>query len=186
MRDYALLIFEPDIRGTFDHTTALWKGQIDSKKNYNSINLVLINDNIEINNRRPLSSWLKFLSDNSVKYEYIYNSEFAVSLRILDSFDKTFEFQLFCCDIRASNYKLEVSQDYIMALLYVLDLKKEGRLYPSVLVNKIKNAKLILEADRDRNYDTYDSMMKYLKSLEKLCENCFYYENDIHFYIEKN
>ena len=94
MRDYALLIFEPDIRGTFDHTTALWKGQIDSKKNYNSINLVLINDNIEINNRRPLSSWLKFLSDNSVKYEYIYNSEFAVSLRILDSFDKTFEFQL--------------------------------------------------------------------------------------------
>lgn len=185
MRDYAILIFEPSIPENYNPGVVLWKGQIDADKYYRSVNLAILQDNIEWNNRRTLEAWHKFLYENNISFETLFKSEFAQSLKILDVDNKTFEFQLFCCDIRASNNKIEISNDFIMAALFILDLKRQGVLNPNTLLNKVKNARIIIEADRDRNLDTYDSMINIFKSLEKLCDNCMYYENEIRFYVEK-
>ena len=55
---YTSLIFEPYIITQVDPKFILWKGQISSPPNYNSIMITLLGDLIELNNRRTLEQWL--------------------------------------------------------------------------------------------------------------------------------
>ena len=62
---YASLIFEPNKITEVDPKFILWKGQVSSPPNYNSIMITLLGDLIELNNRRALEQWLSILKDNN-------------------------------------------------------------------------------------------------------------------------
>jgi len=62
---YASLIFEPNNIIQLDPKFILWKGQVSSPPNYNSIMITLLGDLIALNNRRTLEQWLNILKDNN-------------------------------------------------------------------------------------------------------------------------
>lgn len=179
---YCVLVFEPNIIEN-GNKTILWKAQIDAYPNYKSINFALIQDNIEFDNRRTIEKWFEFFEINNIKYEIEFDSEYAKSLLVIDGELKFFNIQLFACDVKASNYYLEVEPDYIIAVLHILELKKYGTLFPNFLLKKIARAKDLLNSNRDLNLLTADTMLNYLKTLEKLADHCAYYENDIKYHI---
>ena len=61
---YKLLVFEPHIKSHPSSENVLWKGQVIPPSNYSSIMLVLLQDILELNNRRTISEWENILKDN--------------------------------------------------------------------------------------------------------------------------
>lgn len=179
---YTTLVFEPNIPEDYN-PIVLWKAQTDAYANYKSINLILLNDNIEFNNRRTLSKWYELLKENNIYYEFEFDSEYAKSLIIFDGEVGFFNLQLFACDIKASNYILEVEPDYIISMLHILELNKSGVVFPTLLMNKLKRARNLIESNIDLNPNTSKPMINYFKLLEKLIDHCAHYENDIKYHI---
>lgn len=181
---YSILVFEPEILPTYDDKTILWKIQLDVPKNYNSIILNLISDNIYLNNRRLLKNWYDFFEDNNIKFKNTFESEYCQELKIYDENDLVFKLQLFACDIKASNYKVEIEHDLIIPILYILDIKKNGVINPILLQKKIDNAKLILSANTDNNGGVEKNILKYFQQIIKLLDHCNFYEHDVKFFIQ--
>ena len=179
---YHVLLFEPNIPENYN-PTILWKAQIQTKPYVKSINFALINDNIEYNNRRTLLNWYDFFKENNITYEFEFDSKYAKNLVIIDGEVNFFNVQLFACDIRASNYFVEVEPDFIISILHILDLKKSGIIFPTILAKKVEGAKKLLENNHDLNTNTLKPMINYLNILEKLIDHCSYYEHDIKFHI---
>lgn len=180
---YRTLIFRPKISNLYNKDNILWKAQITKPDDLRTINTIIIEDNIKLNNRRYLKDWINFFQENSFNYKCSFDSEFCKEFFIEDSSD--YYIQLFACDIKAYNNFIEIDEIHIMAILYILDLKKSGTIFPNLLMNKIENAKIILKSNGDQTLTDNASILKILNQLNKLSEICQNYECDIEFQIEE-
>ena len=62
-----------------------------------------------------------------------------------------------------------------MTVLYLLDLKKQGTIFPAALLRKINEAKQSLEPSSSSNKVFYG----FFRNLESLIDHCQQYEVDI-------
>ena len=180
---YTLLVFEPDIKHHPSAENVLWKGQVIPPSNYSSIMLILLQDILELNNRRTLSEWENILRDNSFKHTLNYEHEFCREYIIEDKPLVAYSFQLFMCDLQDGTNKLEVSESYILPLLYALNMnKKEGVYNPVAFKKKIFSAKELISV----SYPTSDNLIVIgqLNLLDKLADICIDYEVDVKCTIE--
>lgn len=180
---YTELIFEPEILTSYSDENILWKAQVNLPKNFKSIISVLIQDNIYLNNRRPYQNWIDFLNTNNIEHKIDFDSEYCKSIKIYDDYID-FDFELFACDIKAGNYKIEVGMSDAMAILCILDLKKEGIINPVLLEKKVDNARQIIRANSDQMGSAEKSVLKYFLQINKLIEHCQFYEHDIKYYLK--
>ena len=179
---YASLVFEPNIITQVDPKFILWKGQVSSPPNCNSIMITLLGDLIELNNRRALEQWLSILKDNNFEYELNFDHEYCKEYIIKDSELVSYSFQIFACDLSSTQNKVEISNEYILPMMFILDLIKNKSYNPFVMSKKIQNA---LELISISNPDpTNLVMINNLKILERLILVCIDYEVDIKCTIE--
>lgn len=182
--EYKYLIFKPATpTDSSSKENMLWKAEVIVPENFSSIASTLLEDNITLNNRRKLEDWEKLLEENGFKYDKNFEHDFCKGYVIFDVKFTTYEFHLFACDINAADYKVEVGQDLIHPLLFVLDLKKEGIIFPQSLMNKIKDAKEKLLAVNDTANLSNKMVLNLLNILEKLVDHCQSYEVDIFYGI---
>ena len=80
---YTLLVFEPDIKHHPSAENVLWKGQVIPPSDYSSIMLILLQDILELNNRRTMQEWVKILKENSFNHILNYEHEFCRELSIV-------------------------------------------------------------------------------------------------------
>jgi len=179
--EYKYLVFKPAKIDT-NYQDILWKAEVNAPSNYKSIYLILIQDNISHNNRRTLKSWIDFLKENEFKYDIKFSGEYIKNYSILDS-ENTIDFSLFACDIKASNHFVEINSQYILPILYILDLKKGGIIFPNSLSNRIKHAKNIINNNDDEYIKDKKSYLNIFSQIEKLVQICQNYECDIHYEI---
>jgi hypothetical protein len=175
---YKVLVFEPK-KIAKSNNPILWKAQMFAPSEYQSVGVTLLNDNIEVNNRRTDLEWEKLLTENGFKYELNYNHEHCKEYIIFDTSCVAFSFQIFACDVEVGNYKVKVASEFILPTLYVLNLNKEGYIFPQALLNRIKESRQSLP-DNNVNQD----ILRILKSIEKLAEECQLYEVDIVYKID--
>lgn len=173
-----VLIFEPKKTNKIS-TTILWKAQMFPPTGYQSVGVTLLNDNIEVNNRRTLSEWENLLTENGFKYEVNYDHEYCKEYIIFDTGCVSFSFQIFACDVDVANYKFELAEENILPLLYILDLRKEGCVFPAALLRKINEAKTQL----DENHEHNRMFIRFFRNLEALIDHCQQYEVDIQYSI---
>ena len=179
---YASLIFEPYNITEVDPKFILWKGQVSSPPNYNSFMITLLGDLIELNNRRTLEQWLSILKDNNFEYELNFDHEYCKEYIIKDSELVSYSFQIFACDLSSTQNKVEISSEYILPMMFILDLIKNKSYNPFVMSKKIQNA---LELISISNPDpTNLVMINNLKILERLILVCIDYEVDVKCTIE--
>jgi hypothetical protein len=171
---YRVLQFEPK-HISQNTEVILWKAQLDPPPNFNSIATVLISDNIAVNNRRPVDEWENLLRDNGFKYEANFENEYTKEYIIFDKECVAFPFQIFACDISVGSYNLELAEEHILPFLYLLDLKKQGTIFPAALLRKINEAKQSLEPSSSPNKVFYG----FFRNLESLIDHCQQYEVDI-------
>ena len=180
--NYKYLLFKPAIldlkSSNVSSGTILLKAQLIKPARLNSISSVLLSDNIEVNNRRTLEEWERLLEDNGFKFEKNFDHDHCKGYVIFDLDYTTYEFQLFSCDINSSDLKVEVCEDYIHPLLFILDLKKEGVIFPASLKNKINSAKEKLTLTDNANF-VNKNVLNQLHVLDKLVDHCQDYEVDI-------
>ena len=170
---YRVLQFEP--KNAKHPDVILWKAQLDPPPNFNSVATVLISDNIAVNNRRPINEWENLLRDNGFKYETNFENEFTKEYIIFDKECVAFPFQIFACDISVGSYNLELAEEHILPFLYLLDLKKQGTIFPASLLRKINEAKQTLVPSCQSNR----VFLGFFRNLESLIEHCQQYEVDI-------
>lgn len=179
---YSVLIFEPEISPDYRDSNILWKAQLDISDNYVSIISTIIHDNISFNNRRKLEDWYKVLDDSNIKYMNRFDSDYCKELVIYDD-DFKYYLQLFACDIRAGNYNIEIDNQNILSTLFILDLKRSGKISPYSLIKKIKVAKDLIVCNEDSYNNSSKIILNYLKQIEKLVDHCQNYEHDIKYYV---
>jgi hypothetical protein len=121
---YTLLVFEPDIKHHPSAENVLWKGQVIPPSNYSSIMLILLQDILELNNRRTMQEWEKILRENSFNYELNYDHEFCREYIIEDKPLVAYSFQLFMCDLQDGLNRLEVADENILPILFSLNISK--------------------------------------------------------------
>lgn len=177
---YKVLVFEPK-KSVKSDNIVLWKAQMFPPSEYQSVGVTLLNDNIEVNNRRTDTEWEKLLTDNGFKYELNYDHEYCKEFIIFDTSCVAFSFQIFACDVDVANYNVLVSSEFILPTLYVLNLSKDGHIFPQALIKRIHDAREKLPSNQ-----VNDNILRILKSLEKLCEECQLYEVDIAYKIDSN
>ncbi len=180
---YSLLVFEPDIKSHPALENVLWKGQVIPPSNYSSIMLVLLQDILEINNRRTLFEWENILKNNSFTYTLNYDHEFCREYIIEDKPLVAYSFQLFMCDLQDGTNKLEITSEYILPLLFTLNMtKKEGKYNPVALKKRIETALEYISVSKPS--PTNLIVIGQLKLLDKLCDICIDYEVDVKCTIE--
>ena len=180
---YKLLVFEPDIKYHPSVENVLWKGQVIPPSNYSSIMLVLLQDILELNNRRTLTEWENILRDNSFKHTLNYDHEFCREYIIEDIPLVAYSFQLFLCDLQDGTNRLEVSDNYILPLLFALNMtKKEGVYNPVAFKKKIYSAKELISVSTPSPDNLI--VIGQLNLLDKLADVCIDYEVDVKCTIE--
>jgi hypothetical protein len=146
------------------------------------VGVTLLNDNIEVNNRRTDTEWEKLLTENGFKYELNYDHEHCKEFIIFDTSCVAFSFQIFACDVTSSDYKVLVTGEDIIHLLYVLSLQKNGTIFPARLQKRISDASELLTLPTAPL--TNMKMLSLLKVLQRLVDHCQLYEVDIKYSIE--
>jgi hypothetical protein len=179
---YTLLVFEPDIKSHPKLEDVLWKGQVIPPSNYSSIMLVLLQDILELNNRRTMSEWENILRDNSFKHTLNYDHEFCREYIIEDKPLVAYSFQLFMCDLQDGTNKLEVTSDYILPILYSLDISKNKSYNPVALKKRIDTALELISISDPKPANLI--MIGQLNLLNKLTDVCIDYEVDVKCTIE--
>jgi hypothetical protein len=181
---YKYLIFKPAIPSDYcAKENMLWKAEVIVPANYQSVASTMLEDNIQVNNRRRLEDWEKLLDENGFKYDKNFEHDFCKGYVIFDVKFTSYELHLFACDINAADYKVEVAHELIHPLLFVLDLKKEGIIFPYSLLKKIETAReKLLLIDHDNN-TVNRIVLNLLNVLEKLVDHCQSYEVDIFYGI---
>lgn len=178
---YKVLIFEPK-KDKDPSVLVLWKAQMFPPTDYQSVGVTLLNDNIEVSNRRTSDEWKTLITENGFKYELNYDHEHCKEFIIFDTSCVAFSFQIFACDITSADYKVLVAGEDIIQLLYVLNLQKSGTLFPANLQKRINYASEILTLPSAPL--TNMKTLSLLKVLERLVDHCQTYEVDIKYYIE--
>ena len=179
---YTLLVFEPHIKSHPKPENVLWKGQVIPPSNYSSIMLILLQDILELNNRKTMQEWENTLRENSFKYELNYDHEFCREYIIEDKPLVAYSFQLFMCDLQDGTNKLEVTSDYILPILYSLNIAKNKSYNPVALKKKIDTALELISISDPR--PTNLIMIGQLNLLDKLADICIDYEVDVKCTIE--
>ena len=133
---YTTLVSEPKILPGYSEESILWKLQLDLPKDYKSIVSTLISDNIYLNNRRPVESWYDFFELNYIKFIIKTNSEFYKEVIIYDENSHVFDAQILACDVKATDYSVEIEHDYVLPILFILDITKQGTINPILLEKK--------------------------------------------------
>jgi hypothetical protein len=179
---YTTLIFEPKIDIKPNPQTILWKGQVSAPPNYKSIMITLMEDLIVLSNRRTLSQWINILKENNYNYEINFDHEACKEYIITDTPLVSYSLQLFACDLVEGQNKVEISSEYILPMMFILDLIKNKSYNPFMMSKKIQNA---LELISISNPDpTNLVMINNLKILERLILVCIDYEVDVKCTIE--
>lgn len=173
-----VLFFEPKKTEKLS-TTILWKAQMFPPTGHQSVGVTLLSDNIEINNRRTELEWENLLTDNGFKYEINYDHNYCKEYIIFDTTCVSFSFQIFACDVDVANYQFELAEENILPLLYILDLKKEGSIFPAALLRKINEAKSQLDEKSENNR----FFLRFFRNLESLIDHCQQYEVDIKYCV---
>jgi hypothetical protein len=144
--------------------------------------ITLLGDLIALNNRRTLEQWLNILKDNNFEYELNFDHEYCKEYIIKDSELVSYSFQIFACDLSSTQNKVEISSEYILPMMFILDLIKNKSYNPFMMSKKIQNA---LELISISNPDpTNLVMINNLKILERLILVCIDYEVDVKCTIE--
>lgn len=175
---YRVLVFEPS-KTSISNDTILWKAQVIPPPNYISVSTVLISDNIEVNNRRPVAEWERLLEENGFKYELNYDHDLCKEYIIFDTECIAFPFQIFACDLTHA-IKAEVAEQHILSVINVLDLTKKGKIFPQALLNRIDTAKELL-----KNTDSKENIiiLNILSLISKVALECQRFEVDVKFRI---
>jgi hypothetical protein len=179
---YRLLVFQPDIKNHPKPENVLWKGQVIPPSNYKSIMLVLLQDLIELNNRRTLSQWQEILNENQFNYELNYDHEYCIEYIIEDQSCVAYSFQLFKCDLQDGVDKIEITNDYILPMFYTLDIKPDRSYNPVSILKRIEAGLELISVSRPEPSNLI--MIGQLNLLKKLAEICINYEVDIKCTIE--
>lgn len=179
---YTLLVFEPNIKHHPSAENVLWKGQVIPPSNYSSIMLVLLQDILELNNRRTMQEWEKILRENSFKYELNYDHEFCREYIIQDKPLVAYSFQLFMCDLQDGINRLEVTDEYILPVLYSLNINKNQSYNPVAMKKRIDTALELISISDPKPMNLI--MIGQLKLLDKLTDICIDYEVDVKCTIE--
>ncbi len=173
---YNVLSFEPDISSEYNIDNVLWKADLHIPVSYNSMIIDVINTNIKLNeNRMLLSQWMNILDNLKIKYEHEIDDKYYKKIIIIEYDTVGYQLNLYACDIRTQYYCVEVQNDLILSLLYILDIKKNEKLNPKFLQNKIKLA----EEKLDKDVSVNKSTLNILNQLDRLCTVCVDYEIDI-------
>ena len=179
---YTLLVFEPDIKQHPNAENVLWKGQVIPPSNYSSIMLILLQDILELNNRRTMQEWERILRENSFKYELNYDHEFCREYIIEDKPLVAYSFQLFMCDLQDGTNKLEVTDEYILPILFSLNIAKNKSYNPVALKKRIETALELISISDPKPMNLI--MIGQLNLLDKLADICIDYEVDVKCTIE--
>lgn len=177
--DYKHLVFQPIVNQPLNDDHILWKAQLEVFNSYSSLQTIMINDWIELSNRRTLKEWIKLFDNNSFEYYINFESEYCIEYVIYEKETVNYSIQLFACDIRATTSQLEFSEEIIMPILFILDLQKKGRINPVALRNRIAQA-----YDRIVPDNVNLLISANLKALERLCDLCIDYETDLSFEVK--
>ena len=179
---YNVLVFEPHIRFQTKSENVLWKGQVIPPSNYKSIMIVLLQDILETNNRRTIKEWENILEENNFKYEINYEHDLCREYIIEDKPLVAYSFQLFMCDLQTGQNKLEIPNNYILPILFSLNINKDESYNPVALKKKIVSALDIISLS-DPNPANL-TVIGQLKILDKLTDICIDYEVDVKCTIE--
>jgi hypothetical protein len=179
---YTLLVFEPDIKHHPSAENVLWKGQVIPPSNYSSIMLILLQDILELNNRRTIQEWERILRDNSFKHTLNYDHEFCREYIIEDKPLIAYSFQLFMCDLQDGTNKLEVTDEYILPILFSLNISKNKSYNPVALKKRIETALELISISDPKPLNLM--MIGQLNLLDKLTDVCIDYEVDVKCTIE--
>ena len=179
---YTTLTFEPKIDIKPNPQTILWKGQVSAPQNHKSIMITLMEDIIVLNNRRTLSQWSQILKENNFEYEINFEHDYCKEYVIRDSDCLSYSLQLFACDLIEGQNKLEITSEYIMPILFILDLQKNKSYNPVSLNKKIDNALELISISKTDATNLV--LINNLKILQKLVLVCIDYEVDIKCTIE--
>ena len=179
---YTLLVFEPDIKHHPSAENVLWKGQVIPPSSYSSIMLVLLQDILELNNRRTMQEWEKILRENSFNYELNYEHEFCREYIIEDKPLIAYSFQLFMCDLQEGLNRLEVTDEYVLPILFSLNIAKNKSYNPVALKKKIETALELISISDPKPMNLI--MISQLNLLDKLTDICIDYEVDVKCTIE--
>ena len=180
---YKVLVFKPEIKNHPSPENVLWKGQVIPPSNYSSIMLVLLQDLLELNNRRSIKEWEKILDDNEFNYTLNYDHKFCREYIIEDKPLVAYSFQLFMCDLQENTNNLEISDKYILPLLFALNMnQKEGSYNPVAFKKKIFSAKELISVSTPSPDNLI--VIGQLNLLDKLADICIDYEVDVKCTIE--
>lgn len=179
---YRLLVFEPKIINHPTPDNVLWKGQVIPPSNYKSIMLVLLQDLIELNNRRTFAEWRQILKENNYKYELNYEHEFCIEYIIEDQSCIAYSFQLFKCDLQDGVDRIEIASDYILPIFFTLDIKPDQSYNPVSMLKRIETGIELLSASKPEPSNLI--IIGQLNHLKKLAEICINYEVDVKCTIE--
>jgi len=179
---YTLLVFEPDIKHHPSAENVLWKGQVIPPSNYSSIMLILLQDILELNNRRTMQEWEKILKENSFNYELNYDHEFCREYIIEDKPLVAYSFQLFMCDLQDGINKLEVVDENILPILFSLNISKNKSYNPVALKKRIEAALELISISEPKPLNLM--IKSQLNLLDKLADVCIDYEVDVKCTIE--
>jgi hypothetical protein len=144
--------------------------------------LILLQDILELNNRRTMQEWEKILKENSFNHILNYEHEFCREYIIEDKPLVAYSFQLFMCDLQDGTNKLEVTSDYILPILYSLDISKNKSYNPVALKKRIETALELISISDPK--PTNLIIIGQLNLLDKLADVCIDYEVDVKCTIE--
>lgn len=139
--------------------------------------ITLLEDLIILNNRRTLNQWCQILKENNYDYEINFDHDFCKEYVIKDSDCLSYTLQIFACELIKGQNKVEISSEYILPILYILDLKKNETYNPVSLNKKIDKALDLISVASPN--PTNLVMISNLKILSKLVLVCIDYEVDI-------
>ena len=144
--------------------------------------LILLQDILELNNRRTMQEWVKILKENSFNHILNYEHEFCREYIIEDKPLVAYSFQLFMCDLQDGTNRLEVTSDYILPILYSLDISKNKSYNPVSLKKRIETALELISISDPK--PTNLIIIGQLNLLDKLADVCIDYEVDVKCTIE--
>ena len=125
---------------------------------------------------------VKILKENSFNHILNYEHEFCREYIIEDKPLVAYSFQLFMCDLQDGTNRLEVTSDYILPILYSLDISKNKSYNPVALKKRIETALELISISDPK--PTNLIIIGQLNLLDKLADVCIDYEVDVKCTIE--
>ncbi len=173
---YNVLKFEPKISDEYNIDNVLWKSTLHLPSNYKSdasecLSYAILNHD----NRMLLKQWLDLIDNIPIKYEYEYDDKLFKKILIIESDLIGYTLDLHAVDIRSQYFYVEVQNELILALLWILEISKDQNYHPKYLKSKI----MLAEEKIDQQMQVNKSTINILNQLDRLCTICTDYELDV-------